>query len=234
MNQLIGRGVTGVGVVLLAMGAGQAQDDAPKPATPAQVAPARATDEQTNPVAKPTEFSDVGAAIAAPALKTPAGAEIVRQVSAPIGKTGDTVLLNWYKRNGVVFMDILTSKNQQAWTPRNHVRITAPLPLRPEKMTVTMRSLDVLHRKGFLIVANDEAGSFALALPKGFGGTVMQQLFATAPTTGTHRAYDFSQADSRGFVLVKATVESSGQVKASDDVVVYVWNGKKFIQRKSN
>jgi hypothetical protein len=211
------------------------------------VGPIRMAAAQTEPTEKPvplpaenvasvtpTPFSELGQAIAGPTLQTPAGATIVRQVSAPIGDTGETVLLNVYRSNGDVFTDVLTQKGGQAWTRRNHLRLKSPLPLRPEKMVFTLRYLEPHPRRGFLIVASDDAGNLAMTFPKGFGGTAMQQLFLTNPKPDIRRSYSFNEQDSRGFTIIKATVDTAGQAKTVDDIQYYVWNGQQFIPRKPN
>lgn len=183
---------------------------------------------------KATEFSELGTTVKSASLKTPAGADTIRQLSAPLDDNGNNVLLNFYKLNGVVFVDVLTSKNNQPWTQRNHIRLQAPLPLRPDKMTVTMRYLSPVRRTGYMIIAADDGGNLTLTFPKGFGGTVSQQAFLANSSTDIRRTYTFGDQDSHGFTMVKSTVESSGQVKPSDDVQYFVWNGSRFIPRRPN
>ncbi|MBC8102048.1 MAG: hypothetical protein H7Z41_05610 [Cytophagales bacterium] len=192
------------------------------------------TEDPANPIAKPTEFSDLGSAITKRAVKLPAGATLLRQASAPLDENGESLVLNLYKRNNVLFADVLTSKNGQALTVRNHVRLKSPFAVRPSKMVLTLRYLEPQRKRGYLILAADEAANFAMVFPKGFGGAVVQQDFLASSTAKVKRTYDFSQADSRGFVIVKAAVESTGEVKPSDDVLIYVWNGKQFIPRRAN
>jgi hypothetical protein len=205
----------------------------------AQTAPpekpgAAVTEDPANPIAKPIEFEDLGAAISKVAVKMPAGASVLRQATAPLGENVQTLLLNVYKLNNVVFADVLTSKGNQAYTRRNHIRLKSPLAVRPNKMVLTMRYLEPQRRRGYLGLAADEAGTLALVFPKGFAGNVIQQNFLASSTDKIKRSYDFSQADSRGFVIVKANVESTGQVAPAEDGQIYVWNGKQFIKRRAN
>jgi hypothetical protein len=184
---------------------------------------------------KMVEFSELGTGtVAANGVKSPAGATVLRQVSAPLNQAGDSVLLNIYKRNGEVFVDALTGKAGQPGVLKNHVRIKSPSPIRPEKMTVTMRWLQADYRSGVLIIASDDSGSLLLAFPKGFGGPAYQQQFLAASAAGVRRTYDFSTNDSRGFAIVKASVESSGTVTPPKDYLFYVWGGKQFVPRKPN
>ena len=219
--------------------AAYAQEAPPAPAnppTPATNPAPSVSDDRGNVIAKPIEFGELGDGIAKPNLKMPSGATSIRQVSAPFGAGNDTILLNVYKVNGAVFMDVLTSKNSQPWTPRNHIRLKSPLPLRPDKMALTLRFLEPQRKKSYLIVAADDAGILTFAFPKGIGGTVMQQQFLASTTSqaAVKRTYDFGQTDSRGFVIVKATVEGTGEIKPTNDVQFFVWNGKSFIPRKPN
>jgi len=217
------------GLALLARGSAHAQ-------TVPVVKPVAVTPAKPSPETKAVEFSEMGSAIAGQAVRLPVGAEIVRQLSAPLGTTGETVLLNFYKQNNNLFTDVLTSKNGQAWTRRNHLRLPSPLPAPPGQMSVTMRYLNGTKRIGYLIVASADAGSVTMAFPKGFGGTVKQQVFlASTPAAPTvHLSYNFGDLDSRGFVIVRSTVDSAGEVKPSGDVQYFVWNGTQFIARKPN
>lgn len=183
---------------------------------------------------KAIEFSDMGTAITGARVKMPESAALVRQISAPLGDKGETLLLNFYKLNGVVFLDCLTAREGQPWTRRNHVRLRSPLPIRPEKMAVQMQFMEPTRQRGFLLIASDEAGHLTMALPKGFGGPVMQQEFLGNSSTSIRRTYDFGQLDSRGFVSVKASVESAGQIKPTEDVQYFIWNGKRFVPRRPN
>ena len=208
---------------------------APKGTTPTvtgdpQVSPPRKTAE----AAKPTEFIDAGKAIATATIKLPAGADAVRQLTAPLGNGIDNVLLNVYKLSGGLFVDVFTSHKNQAWSKRNHIHLQGPLALRPEKMETTMRFLDLLHHKGFLIVASDESADVTMAFPNGFGGKVFQQQFLAQSKTGAHHSYTFGDQDSRGFTIVKASLDSAGEVKPAEDTQFYVWNGRMFIPRKDN
>lgn len=205
----------------------------------AQTAPpekpgAAVVEDPVNPIAKPIEFEDLGAAISKVAVKVPAGATLLRQATAPLGENGQTLLVNVYKLNNVIFADLLTAKNGQAYTRRNHIRLKSPLAVRPNKMVLTMRYLEPQRRRGYLILAADDAGTLAMALPKGLAGSVIQQNFLASSTDKVKRSYDFSQADSRGFVIVKANVESTGEVKPAEDGQIYVWNGVAFIKRRPN
>lgn len=208
---------------------------APPPKSATNPAPP-VDDDRGNVVAKPIEFGELGQGIAKPKLKMPSGATAIRQVSAPFTQNGDVALLNLYKLNGVVFMDLFTSKNNQPWTMRNHVRLKSPLPLRPTEMALTLRYLEPQRKKSYMIVAADDAGILTFAFPKGFGGPVMQQQFlaASSSKSAVKRTYDFGQTDSRGFVIVKSTVEGSGQISPTQDVQFFVWNGKSYIPRKAN
>jgi hypothetical protein len=195
---------------------------------------AAVTEDPVNPISKPIEFEDLGAAISKVGVKMPAGATVLRQATAPLGENGQTLLLNVYKVNNAVWADVLTAKSGQPYTLRNHIRMKTPLAVRPNKMVLTMRYLEPQRRRGNLILAADEAGTLALVFPSGFAGKVMQQNFLASSTDKIKRSYDFSQADSRGFVIVKANVESTGQVTPAEDGQIYVWNGKQFIKRRPN
>lgn len=190
------------------------------------------------PVSVPTdkvkEPSGSASSPALPPVKVPEGAELLRQVSAPLNDKGDVLVLNVYKTSGEVYMDALTGKSGQQPISRNHVHLKSPLLIRPEKMDLSMRWLQADNKTGVEIVAEDESGSVALVFPKGFGGTAYQQQFATANAGGVRRSYDFTQNDSRGFAMVKSMVDSAGAVKPANDVQFYVWNGAKFIPRKAN
>jgi hypothetical protein len=208
-------------------------------ATPAGTA-VTSGDAQVSPPAKnveaskATEFSDVGKAIAAPPLKLPEGAESVRQVTAPLAEGKDSVLLNWYKVGGGLFVDILTTHDNQAWVKRNHIALKGEMPIRPDKMALTMRFLEPGKRSGFLIVASDESADLALVLPQGFGGKVSQQVFLVQSSSGARHSYDFGDLDSRGYAIVRESIDSTGEVKPSADVQFFVWNGRTFIHRKAN
>jgi hypothetical protein len=195
---------------------------------------AAVTEDPDNPIAKPIEFEDLGAAVSKVAVKMPAGATVLRQATAPLGENGQTLLLNVYKLNNVVWADVLTTKGNQPYTRRNHIRLKTPLAVRPNKMVLTMRYLEPQRRRGNLLLAADEAGTLALVFPSGFAGKVIQQNFLASSTDKVKRSYDFSQADSRGFVIVKANVESTGAVTPAEDGQIYVWNGKQFIKRRPN
>jgi hypothetical protein len=185
---------------------------------------------------KPIEFSDLGQAISAQEVKTPADAEPVRQMSAPIMRTGQTVLIDIYKLNGDLFAEILTSRNGQPWMHQNHLRLPSPFPLNPEHMEVSLRYLRPPKRTGYLVVASDPAGSVTIALPTGFGGLAkMQEFLATSDSApAAHVTYAFDDLDSRGYVIVKGSLESSGDVTPTADEQFYVWNGTQFIPRKAN
>ena len=211
--------------------------DAPKPPPKSATNPAPSVDDDRGNVqAKPLVFENLGKGIAAPKLKIPAGAAVIRQASVPFGTKGDTALLNMYKRSGVLFMDVFTSKSNQPWTLRNHLRVKSPLPLNPETMALTLRYLEPQRKKSFLIAAADDAGVLTVVLPKGFGGSVMQQVWltSTAKQPDVKRTYDLGQVDSRGFVIVKSTLDGSGQIKPTNDEKFYVWNGKSYVPRKEN
>lgn len=184
--------------------------------------------------AKATDFVDLGGAIAAPALKLPAGAQSVRRVSAPLAGGKDSVMLNFYKLSGGLYMDVLTSHDNQAWTKQNHVVFKGTIPIRPEKMNVTLRYLKPAARKGFVVVASDESADMALVFPLGFGGKVSQNMFLVQSASGTRHSYAFGDVDSNGFVIVRETVNSTGQVKPSEDTQYFVWDGRTYIHRKAN
>ncbi len=221
----------------------QTSDDTKDPAT--GTAPAAGTTTVTGEApksppaknadaAKATDFVDLGGVIAAPALKLPAGAESARRVSAPLANGKDSVMLNFYKVLGVLYMDVLLSHDNQAWTRQNHVVFNKSLPIRPEKMNVTMRYLKPAARKGFVIVASDQSADIALVFPLGFGGKVSQNVFLVQSASGTRHSYSFGDVDSNGFVIVRETVDSTGQVKPSEDTQYFVWDGRTYIHRKAN
>jgi hypothetical protein len=190
--------------------------------------------EKNAAAAAAIEFAEVGADIAGPTLKIPDGAESLRKVSAPVQNTGDTVLLDFYKLNGDIFADVLTAHKGGPWTQRNHIRVMSPLAIRPDKMTLTLRYLQPLRRRGFVIQGTDTSGDLAVVLPTGFGGKVSQQQFLAQSSEGVTHSYNFADQDSRGYTIVKATVDATGQVKPADDVQFFVWNGKQFIPRRAN
>jgi len=183
---------------------------------------------------KAIEFTEVGKDVASPSVKLPAGAELVRQLSAALANGKGNVLLNWYKVGGQLWVDIYTSQENQAWVKRNHVAMKAAMPIRPDKMAMTMRYILPGKREGFLLVASDESADLALMLPKGFGGPVGQQVFLIESKDGTRHSYDFGDLDGRGYAIVRETVDGTGQVKPADDTQYFVWNGRTFIPRHSN
>ena len=183
---------------------------------------------------KVTEFSEHGTTIAAKDVKMAPGAVVLRQMSAPLNANGETILLNVYKSNGSVFMDVLTSKNNQPWRRRNMIRIKSPVVVRPENMTVTMRYLNSGNQKGVMIIGSDDNGHVALMFPKGVGGTAYQQQFLVTAKSGNRYTYDFTQNDSRGFVMIKSSLESSGDVVPKEKAKFYAWNGKTFVPRAWN
>jgi hypothetical protein len=212
----------------------------PPAGAPTTNAPVTTGDPQTSPpeknaeAGKATEFTDSGTTVASASLKLPAGAESVRQMTAPLGSGIDTVLINLYKMSGDLFADVFTSHKNQAWTKKNHIRLKSPLPIRAEKMTVLMRFLMPSERKGSLLIASDESADVVLVFPSGFGGKVSQQTFLTQSKTGARHTYTFGDQDSRGYSIVKASLDSAGEVKPGSDVQFYVWNGRMFIPRKAN
>ena len=80
-------------------------------------------------------FSKLGGEVARTRVPVPSGATTLIQASAPLGSSGsEFVLLNLYKRNNALFVDLLTAKGQQAGTRRNSVRLLAPFPASPENL----------------------------------------------------------------------------------------------------
>ena len=184
---------------------------------------------------KMIEFSEMatGPVAASPTVAVPSGATGIRQISAPLGEDGDSVVLNIYKKAGDIFVDAMTGKSGQAPLVRNHVRLKSPLPIRVDKMTVTMRYLFPDKPQGIMLICSDDSADVALTMPKGFGGTAYQTVFLTT-VKGIRRNYDFTGNDSRGYAIVKSSVESTGTVKPSQDVRFFVWSGKDFVPRKAN
>jgi hypothetical protein len=194
---------------------------------------------EAKPVAKEANpgvaFSKLGGEIARPPLPTPGGGATALQVSAPLGTAGsESILLNVYRRNQALFVDVLTAKGQQVGTRRATVRLIAPLPAHPENMTATLRYLEPRKRKGLMLVLSDEAMHYVLAFPKGLGPSVTQQQFLNTSKTGTQSTYSFGELDGRGFGIVKATVVSAGEIKATEGIKYFVWNGSRFIPRAYN
>jgi hypothetical protein len=180
-------------------------------------------------------FSNLGGEVARPKIPTPGGGTSVLQASAPLGTAGsESVLLNVYRRNQAVFVDILTAKGQQVGTRRATVRLIAPLPAHPESMTATLRYLEPRKRKGLMLVLSDDAMHYVLAFPKGLGTSVTQQQFLTTSKTGTQSTYAFGELDGRGFGIVKATVLSAEEIKPTEGIKYFVWNGSRFVPRAYN
>ena len=181
------------------------------------------------------KFTALGGAIARPTIPMPTGATSLLQVSAPLGSDGkESLLVHVYKRDNALFIVLLTGKGSQAWTRRNTVRLLAPYPDHPESMDMTLRYLKPDARRGVMLVASDNAMHYVLVFPKGLGATVTQQQFLSTSKNGTQSSYSFGDRDTRGFVIIKATVMNTGADKPDSVVQYFVWNGTKFIPRAIN
>ena len=191
-----------------------------------------ANQKEDNPGVK---FTALGGAIARPSIPLPTGATSLLQVAAPLGSSGnESILFHVYKRDNALFADVLTAKASQVWTRRNTVRLLAPYPDHPESLNVTLRYLEPRARRGVMLVASDNAMYYILAFPKGLGATVTQQQFLSTSKNGTQSTYAFGDLDTRGFVIIKATVLNAGGDKPDSMVQYFVWNGTKFIPRAIN
>ncbi len=184
------------------------------------------------------KFSALGApssVVARPSIPVVADAISLLQASAPVGKSGnESVLVHVYKRYNALFMDILTAKASQTWTRRNTVRLNAPYPDHPESLQITLRNLSPRQHSGVMIVASDIAMHYVFAFPRGLGAAVTQQLFLVTSSNGSQSTYSFGDLDTRGYAIIKASVQNSGEVKPDSVVKYFVWSGTKFVPRATN
>lgn len=182
----------------------------------------------------PIELQSVEQTAQEMGLTIPTGVTTLRLALAPLEDSGESVLLHFYQRRESVFVDLLTSRQNQPWLRRNHLRLQGSSAAQPARSILTLRRLEPERRRGWFLMATGNTFHWALSLPRGFGGPAFQQGFLKSVASNHQRSYDFTQLDSRGFVIVKVNVENAGDAQPGPDSVFYVWNGRQFVQRPGN
>jgi hypothetical protein len=189
------------------------------------------TPKETNPR---TEFSKLGGAVASPGVPPAKEGETLLRASAPLTGGKDSILAHLYKRNNVLYLDLLTAKGKQAWTRRNTIRLLTPYPDRPGDLTLTWRYLEPRKRSGLMLVASSESSHYVFTFRKGVGGPVTQQQFLNTAKNGTQSEYEFGGLDGRGYAIIRANVVNAGETATGPVQQYFVWNGSKFIPRAKN